>query len=165
MVYWNCETELFFCWVWTCGDLKAISLNFLFFWVTSKLIASCYALNFTNARSWVMTLKLSWQVPFCAILRLNCAVQLISLWPVSCCLLALIGVSFCNKSRIIFFSQLLMWLVIIGVIIKVIPLVISMWVILRQTHFSTLIWCEIVGFVATFPLSLFLLLFSSAYPT
>ena len=84
---------------------------------------------------------------------------------VSCCLLALIGVSFYNKSRIIFFSQLLMWLVIIGVIIKVIPLVISMWVILRQTHFATLIWCEIVGFLATFPLSLFLLLFSSAYPT
>ena len=83
MVYWNCETELFFffCWVWTRRDLKAMALNFLFFWVTSKLIACHYALNFTNAWSWVVTLKLLWQDPFYAILRLNCTVQLISLWP------------------------------------------------------------------------------------
>ena len=64
---------------------------------------------------------------------------------VSCCLLALVGISFYNKSRIIFFPQLLMWLIMIGVIIKVFPIVISMRVILRQIHFATLIWCENSG--------------------
>ena len=119
-------------------DLKAIAHKTFFFFLCDLWI-DCLLLCF----------ELIHVVPF----YVSVAFFNSSVWAchhVSCCLLALVGVSFYNKFRIQIFTRLLVWFVMIRVIIKVMPIGISMWVILCPTHFATLIWCENIGLVEFF---------------